>query len=138
MKLWEVRQNLTAGVSAKSYLYKIIDNLSLNLLKHQKVIQLHLHFLMATSSEGKSQTTFDSIELKELRETIHASISELHEQMRRIFELSRFEGLKYVAIADQLNISVKTVETQMSRALAKLRERLCGYLIALLLFIINY
>ena len=48
--------------------------------------------------------------------------------MRAIFELSRYEGLKYAEIARQLNVSVNTVETQMSRALKKLRIKLAGYL----------
>jgi RNA polymerase sigma-70 factor (ECF subfamily) len=47
--------------------------------------------------------------------------------MRKIFELSRYQGLKYAQIAKELDISVKTVETQMSRALQKLREKLSGF-----------
>jgi RNA polymerase sigma-70 factor, ECF subfamily len=56
--------------------------------------------------------------------------------MRRIFEMSRFEGLKYAQIAEQLNISVKTVETQMSRALVKLREKLATYLSTIIIILI--
>ena len=67
-------------------------------------------------------------ELKELQQDINKAIAELPDQMRRIFELSRYEGLKYTAIAQKLDISVKTVETQMSRALSKLREKLSSYL----------
>ena len=48
--------------------------------------------------------------------------------MRRIFELSRYENLKYAEIASHLNISIKTVETQMSRALVRLRKSLSDYL----------
>jgi len=48
--------------------------------------------------------------------------------MRKIFEMSRNEDLKYAEIADKLSISVKTVETQMSRALVKLRQKLSHYL----------
>jgi RNA polymerase sigma-70 factor, ECF subfamily len=128
IKLWEARQTLTADVSPTSYLYKIINNTSLNVLKHEKVRQQHAQLVLKTTSEGVEQSSFDSVDLKQLRTDINAAISELPEQMRRIFELSRFEGLKYVEIATQLNISVKTVETQMSRALAKLREKLIGYL----------
>jgi RNA polymerase sigma-70 factor, ECF subfamily len=60
----------------------------------------------------------------------------LPEQMRRIFEMSRFEGLKYAQIAEQLNISVKTVETQISRALGKLREKLSAYLSSIIIILI--
>jgi RNA polymerase sigma-70 factor (ECF subfamily) len=128
IKLWEARQTLTADLSPTSYLYKIINNASLNILKHEKVRQQHAQLVLKTTSEGVEQSSFDSVDLKQLRTDIDAAISELPEQMRRIFELSRFEGLKYAEIATQLDISVKTVETQMSRALAKLREKLIGYL----------
>jgi RNA polymerase sigma-70 factor (ECF subfamily) len=128
IKLWETRQTLAADVSPLSYLYKIITNSSLDIVKHEKVKQQHAQFVLKTTSEATLQTSFDSVDIKQLHSDIDAAISELPEQMRRIFELSRYEGLKYAEIATQLNISVKTVETQMSRALAKLREKLSGYL----------
>src|SRR4051794_7358377 len=130
IKLWEVRQTLAENVSPKAYLYTIIINSSLDVLKHEKVKQQHIQFVQKTTTEESSPNSFESIDLKELRTDIDAAISQLPEQMRRIFELSRFEGLKYAEIAAQLNVSVKTVETQMSRALAKLREKLSGYLIS--------
>ncbi len=128
IKLWEARHTLAADVSPKSYLYKIITNNSLDIVKHERVKQQHAQFVLNTTSEGALQSSFDSVEVKQLHSDIEAAISALPEQMRRIFELSRFEGLKYAEIANRLNISVKTVETQMSRALAKLREKLFGYL----------
>jgi RNA polymerase sigma-70 factor (ECF subfamily) len=135
MKLWETRHTLATDVSPKAYLYKIADNTSLNILKHEKVKRQHAQYLLQTS-EGIEPAHFDNVDLKQLSSTINAAISDLPEQMRRIFELSRFEGLKYAQIADELNISVKTVETQMSRALAKLRQKLSGYLtLHIILFI---
>ena len=137
IKLWQARQTIGPEVSAKSYLYKIINNTSLNFLKHQKVVDAHEKYLLSMISDTDTQTSFDSLDLKQLRELIDISISELPEQMRKIFELSRFEGLKYAEIASELDISVKTVETQMSRALSKLREKLSGYLITLFVAILS-
>ena len=128
IKLWEARQSLAADVSPKSYLYKIVNNSSLNILKHEKVKHQYAQEVLKTTSESREQSSFDSIDLKQLRADIEAAISELPEQMRKIFELSRFEGLKYSEIASRLNISVKTVETQIGRALARLREKLSVYL----------
>lgn len=128
IKLWEARQTLVAGASPKSYLYKIINNTSFNTLKHEKVKKQHAQDVLKTTSEDVEASGFDSVDLKQLRADMNAAISDLPEQMRQVFELSRFEGLKYAEIAGRLNISVKTVETQMSRALAKLRGRLSGYL----------
>lgn len=125
IKLWEVRDTLSSDLYAKAFLYKVIANNSFNVLKHEKVKRRHAQFILNNTAEGVSQNNLD---LKQLRNDIDAAILQLPEQMRRIFELSRFESLKYSEIAAQLNISVKTVETQMSRALAKLREKLSGYL----------
>jgi len=73
-----------------------------------------------------------------MKADIDSAVLDLPEGMRRIFQLSRFDGLKYAEIARQLNISVKTVETQRSRALIKLKEKLSRYLLlALLSFFLN-
>src|SRR4051812_1637165 len=66
IKLWETRQTLAVDLSPKSYLYKIVDNLSLNMLRHEKVKQQHAAYLLKTTSEDISETSFDSIELKQL------------------------------------------------------------------------
>ena len=71
----------------------------------------------------------DGLITKELENAIKNAIENLPEKCREIFELSRFKGLKYREIADKLNISVKTVETQMSRALESLRKKLDNYLL---------
>ena len=80
------------------------------------------------------------LEAMELEEKIRAAIDTLPERCREIFELNRFEGLKYSEIATQLDISVKTVENQMTKALKLLREQLGKYLSILLwlmLFTLN-
>ena len=73
----------------------------------------------------------------ELEKKIHSAMNELPEQCRTIFQMSRFEDLKYREIAERLGISVKTVETQMSKALRILRTRLAEYLPVIWLFIIG-
>jgi RNA polymerase sigma-70 factor (ECF subfamily) len=128
VKLWEARQNLSGDVSPITYLQRTITNSSLDILRHEKVKQQYARFVQHTTTEESSLNSVDSIDYKQLHADIDNTIAELPEQMRRIFMLSRFEGLKYAEIAAQLNISVKTVETQMSRALAKLRTKLSGYL----------
>ena len=73
----------------------------------------------------------------ELEKKIHSALNELPEQCRTIFQMSRFDELKYREIADKLGISVKTVESQMSKALRLLRVKLVDFLIFILLFIHN-
>jgi RNA polymerase sigma-70 factor, ECF subfamily len=137
IKLWDARHNLDPGVSPKSYLYKIITNNILDTIKHQKIRQRYAQFIIQSFPEDAGPNGFDNIDLKQLQADIDVAIAGLPEQMRRIFELSRFEGLKYGEIAGQLNISVKTVETQISRALTKLREKLSSYLSFLILLAFN-
>lgn len=139
IKLWDARHNLAPGVSPRNYLYKIISNNILDNLKHQKIRQQYARFILQSVPGDAAADGFENIDVKQLQAEIDAAIGELPEQMRRIFEMSRFEGLKYGEIAERLNISVKTVETQISRALTKLREKLASWLsfcIILLTFIL--
>jgi len=136
IKLWDARQNLDAGISPKSYLYKIITNNVFDVLKHRKIRQQYVQFVLHSVPEDAPTNSFDDMDVKQLQSEINAAVAELPEQMRRVFELSRFEGLKYSEIAEQLNISVKTVETQMGRALARLREKLSAYLSFLIIVLI--
>jgi RNA polymerase sigma-70 factor (ECF subfamily) len=136
IKLWDARQNLTPGVSPKSYLYRIITNNILDLLKHRKITQQHIQFVLQAGADDAVTHPFDDIDVKRLQADIEAAIAELPEQMRRIFEMSRYEGLKYAQIAGQLNISIKTVETQIGRALVKLREKLRTYLSCFIILLI--
>ena len=76
------------------------------------------------------------LESMELEEQIRKVIDSLPERCRVIFELNRFDGLKYAEIATQLDISVKTVENQISKALKILREKLALYLTILLWLIL--
>lgn len=137
IKLWEIRQTLAPDISPISYLYKIVNNLSLNTLRHEKVKQQYAAHLLRTTSEDIAETDFNSIDLKQLSSAIDAAIAELPEQMRIIFELRKSEGLKYAEIASRLNISVKTVDTQISRAMIKLKEKLSKFLLFIIVLIFS-
>ncbi|MBZ0245579.1 MAG: sigma-70 family RNA polymerase sigma factor, partial [Cyclobacteriaceae bacterium] len=85
--------------------------------------------------EGVSSGESD-MEVKELEREIELAINTLPEKCRMVFEMSRFEGLKYAEIAVKMNISVKTVEAQMSKALAVMKKQLANFL-SILFFIFN-
>ncbi len=134
VKLWEARQSISPELSLKAYLYRIITNLSLDVIKHQKVKQKHEKYVLQIASKNSSISDFENVDFKQLTTDINKALSELPERMRSIFELCRYEGLKYAEVAVRLNISVKTVETQMSRALVKLRQKLSGHLSSYYIF----
>ena len=127
VRLLESNYQCSFDAATKTYLYRIVTNVCLDLLRHEKTKQQHLRVIKTNSSEADADESTVA-EFKELQNDINNAIAELPEQMRQVFELSRYEGLKYVEIAGRLGISIKTVETQMSRALAKLRQKLASYL----------
>ena len=73
----------------------------------------------------------------ELNERIRTALNELPEQCRTIFQMSRFEGLKYQEIADELKLSVKTIENQMGKALKLMRLKLAEFLSLLISILLN-
>jgi RNA polymerase sigma-70 factor (ECF subfamily) len=134
MGVWEKRDNLTIHTGVKPYLYAMVRNACLNLLKHEKIKQRHAAMEIA-SGERSAESVARTVEASELEHRIVNAMSKLPEQCRLVFKLSRFEELKYAEIAEQLNISVKTVENQMGKALRVMREQLKDYLPIILVLI---
>lgn len=134
--LWEKRKAITIETSLKSYLYRAVRNSCLNELKHEQVKQRHLAS-ESLKEEAKSEPADHLAIHVELEEKIRAAIQTLPEQCRLIFTMSRFEELKYQEIADQLNLSVKTVENQMGKALKLMRIQLKEYLPLLAILMSN-
>lgn len=137
LKFWEKRELLNVETSMKAYLYKSIYNDSLNYLKHEKVKLKYQDFAMHTT-DHLTDTASAKVELSELEIRLREALNELPEQCRTIFQLSRFEELKYREIADRLNISIKTVENQMGKALKLLRIKLVDFLLLALLGMMYY
>lgn len=131
--VWEKRNNLTIETSLKSYLYRMVRNSCLNVIKHEKVKQQHVAHELAVS-EVSYESVSQKVQAAELEIRITEAMKTLPEQCRLVFQLSRFEELKYQEIADQLQISVKTVENHMGKALKLMREQLKDYLPLFLIF----
>lgn len=129
--LWIKRSRLQID-SLQSYLYQSVRNASLDVLKHKKTESKYL----ATLGKEEAVQLTDLMEDAELADRINRAIQNLPEKCREIFILCRFDELKYAEIAARLNISVKTVEMQISIALKKLRKELSDYQTIQLLTII--
>lgn len=135
LNVWEKRETLSIRTAVKPYLYAMVRNACLNVIKHEKIKQKHAVEELAIgvhSYDSVSHTVAGS----ELELKIQQAMEQLPEQCRLVFKLSRFEELKYSEIADQLNISIKTVENHMGKALKIMREQLKDYL-PLLLVLMN-
>jgi RNA polymerase sigma-70 factor (ECF subfamily) len=137
-KIWEGRDEIDPEDCLKAYLFKIAQNLSLNKLRRKKVESRYTEVLKLVYIEQQEFSVHESLMARELEEHISHSIGKLPTECRRVFELSRIEGLKYREIADTLNISIKTVEAQMSKAIRSLRIELSDYLVLLLISLISY
>ncbi|WP_290792075.1 RNA polymerase sigma-70 factor [Flavihumibacter sp. UBA7668] len=135
-KLWEKKDSLKIESSATAYLYRSVYHECLNYLKHQKVKSAYLSYAK-TATESSTGSASQKIQLSELQKHLNKALSELPEQCRTIFQMSRYEELKYQEIADRLGLSVKTIENQMGKALRLLREKLKDFLPLLLLILLN-
>ncbi|HEB62680.1 MAG TPA: RNA polymerase sigma-70 factor [Bacteroidetes bacterium] len=132
INLWEKRENINPQKSIQSYLFTSVRNRCFNYIRDNK--KYHSEVLDFETVDIDHITDIDNISLKELEDKIDGILSTLPEKCRIAFEMSRFKGMKYKDIAEELGVSVKTVEAHISKALKSLREQLKGY--ELLLFIL--
>lgn len=135
LMVWEKRDTLAIRTSVKPYLYAMVRNACLNVLKHEKIKQKHAGEELAVADRSCDSVS-QIVASNELEYKIKAALEALPDQCRMVFKLSRFEELKYAEIAEQLNISVKTVENHMGKALKIMREQLKDYL-PLIIVVLN-
>lgn len=130
-KFWTQRATLDLQHSVKAYLYRMVHNLALNRLRSQRIQERYTDHQMRQMAQEYEAPKDDP----ELQHRFQDVLKTLPAQCRQVFELSRFESLKYREIADQLGISIKTVETHMGKALRIMRQELAEYLSIVLMFI---
>jgi len=130
-RLWEKKDSLNITDSLKSYLFKSTINQSLNYLKKIKNAGVREELFSFETAADVNSTEY-TIALKETSGLVETAVGLLPDACRTIFVLSRYENLSYKEIALKLNISVKTVEAQMTKALKHLRKCLLSILILFL------
>jgi RNA polymerase sigma-70 factor (ECF subfamily) len=134
--LWEKRDTIDMDRPVKSYLTMVIHNKCTNYLRDNRKFDqyiLNIENLLEVPEYDGADTMIEG----ELNLKIDAAILELPEKCREIFTMNRYENLKYQQIADKLQISVKTVETQMSKALQHMRVRLAEYITVVVALLID-
>jgi RNA polymerase sigma-70 factor (ECF subfamily) len=126
LNLWRRREALTPDEALGPYLVRATRNRALNHLRHLGIERRDaVH--AAGPTEAPAAGTGRAV-ASELAEALAAAVAALPPRCREVFTLSRARGLSYAEIAETLDISVKTVEAQMGRALRTLRERLAPWL----------
>ena len=126
LHIWETRKTMVIGSSLKSYLFVAVRNRCYNSIRNRQYKQ-QVH----TQIYEKLKDRFDDPDYymaNELADNIQKAVSELPANYREVFELSRFGSKSNQEIADQLNVSVKTVEYRITQSLKILRKTLKDYL----------
>ena len=123
IKFWENKNTLSSS-SVRYYLSSTVKNLCIDLIRKKGTEEKYLQ----RQPEQKVRSGYDFLAESELERMVEESISNLPPRCREIFVLSRYDGLKSIEIAEKLQISQRTVETQISKALKVLRKDLKDYL----------
>ncbi len=126
LRFWNKRHKIHITSSLSAYIRRMATNEALGYLRSRKTFEEESIILNDERQSG--QNVEAQVLHTELEDHIKAAINELPPKCRAVFVLSRFEELTYQEIADRMEISVKTVENQMGRALRLLRAKLKSYL----------
>ena len=119
-RLWKKRTSLKTDLSIRSFLYRSVYNEFLDQYKHRKfILNLEKEYMTAVNTLLEEEES----NLERLILQVKKEIDNLHPRCKEIFLLSKYEGLTNLEIAAHLNLSVKTVENQMTRAYTQLREK---------------
>lgn len=130
-KLWNDRKVLRIEISLKSYLLKSVRNSCLDEFRHQEIVRQY-------ESDYKNSVlddydTENYVLYSDLSNHLNEALQKLPEACRIAFQMNRFQGMKYREIALQLNVSERTVEVRVSKALELLRDHLSEFFIILFL-----
>ena len=118
-KLWDKRSELNINDNEKSYLFTSVRNKAIEVIRKNKSDQkLEVDYINSTLENGLDEVSDKYL----LKEKLYRSIRQLPPKCQKVFLLNKINGLTYIEIADDLDISVKTVENHMGKAFRLLRE----------------
>ena len=121
LKIWEKRETLDRSKNIKSFIYKIAVNSIYDLIRHKNIETAFRDFTRENHDE-KRENTWDSVIYNEMIANVNELVKLMPVQQGKIFKLSREEGLTNDDISKQLNLSKRTVENQLYRAITFLRK----------------
>ena len=126
LNLWLNRHKVEKGSSVRYYIFTIAYNSAISLIRIRIKESQFIEYVKSLQFVNQDQTDME-MEYKERNERLYKIIDTLPERQKEIYILHGVEGLKYAEISEQLNISVKTVENHISRAIKTIRKRLNNY-----------
>jgi RNA polymerase sigma-70 factor (ECF subfamily) len=134
INIWEHRKSLDETMSVKNYIYRSAVNYIYNYLK-KKAIRARFVETELQKGELQSNQTYDQIFFHDLESSISSIVETLPPQQQKIFQLSRLEGLSHEEIAKNLDLSVRTVENQIYRALKIIKSKVKGEIFSIFLLL---
>jgi RNA polymerase sigma-70 factor (ECF subfamily) len=126
-KFWRDRKAIDVSISVKSYLFTAVKNRCIDILRHRKVNTEFIQKFIETTSESEDLTWNTYIET-ELFEILMKAIEKLPPECKKIFYDSRIKNIPNSEIARIYNLSIKTIENQITKALKILREEFKDYI----------
>lgn len=133
-RIWKKRDELNERRSFRSFLFSIAYNLIVDQFRQRVKDQKYEQFLIKEAQQNYLNPE-NKLEYKELKKQVNKAITELPDQRKKIYQLSREEGLSYKEIAGRLHIKPKTVENHINLALKYIRKRLGNKTLAIVLFL---
>jgi RNA polymerase sigma-70 factor (ECF subfamily) len=121
---WKSRETFSPKLSLNAYLYQSIRNNALHYLEHLAIRQTYAQQVVNEFQAENPVDIQEDVEMHDLNRIINATLQQMPERCSRVFRMNRFEGKKYREIAGILSISVKTVESDMGKALQFFRKSL--------------
>lgn len=129
-RIWKNRKDLDIQISARNFLITSVRNACLDLIRKQEIEKRWIEKRLEEDTEEEFEDLYTTQELESL---LNQALDKLPEQVASTFRMNRFDGKTYVEIAEEKQISVKTVEAYMTRTLKFLRIELKDYLPILLI-----
>lgn len=127
LKLWDNRQNLEENTNLNAYLYTLTRNRCIDLIRRERLMlqfrndKKEEYLRLTESFDALSDPILDNLFANEIQDEIHRTVARLPEQCRKVFILSRTDGLKNKEISKSLHLSEKTVESHLTKALKTIK-----------------
>jgi RNA polymerase sigma-70 factor (ECF subfamily) len=136
INIWEKQSKIDFDKPLKSFLFTSVHNRCLNYIRDAKRKNVNREDDIENFSNDVVEEPLVEVDKAGLEGKIYKAIQDLPERCREIFTLSRFNNLKYAEIAEELDISIKTVEAQMSKAIKILREKITPLMVIIIIIAI--